>query len=370
MPWIRTANVAMYEGADWSGFVKTVSGCTPQQAQRIAMADPSIRFFFFCREFMILTNPAWSGPRTFEPGDAVFFSGEPWFGGAPQCDSYQKDGLSLAYMGGVTETSPAVAAQFTTAQGLNAVDIVCLFGANLNLAVPDNDVRLAPDVPVPSGGTLAVAGSGWPAAMQESVATLQAQGIIVLITFVNNWDAAGWSNFDPTTTQGQQDAQNFALQLQSLVKTYGLDGIDIDDEYAKPDLGIPNSLAMVTSMIRTLMPDKILSKALWADEQYFGPTYDGVGLAQNLTYGWYMGYGSDPSAILPTYAGFGMEPSQLAMGYWTGQSAYPPTLGIDWMKSKGYAGYMTYATESAGNQALLGDLVNAWMGPGNWNETG
>src|SRR4051794_5598650 len=79
MPWTKTDNVAMYGQADWSGWVRTVPNCTPQQAQRLAMADPAIRFFFFCREFMVLTNPAWPEPKSFQPGDAVFFTGEPWF---------------------------------------------------------------------------------------------------------------------------------------------------------------------------------------------------------------------------------------------------------------------------------------------------
>jgi hypothetical protein len=113
-----------------------------------------------------------------------------------------------------------------------------------------------------------------------------------------------------------------------------------------------------------------VSKALWQDDQYFGPTYEGVGLAQTLTYGWYMGYGDDPSGILPTYAGYGMSQAGLAMGYWTGQAADPPTLGVDWLKSNDYAGYMTYATDAAANQTLLGQLVDAWMGPGNWNKAG
>ncbi len=35
---------------------------------------------------MVLT-----GKGEFKPKDAVFFSGKPWYGSAPQADSYEKD---------------------------------------------------------------------------------------------------------------------------------------------------------------------------------------------------------------------------------------------------------------------------------------
>jgi hypothetical protein len=370
MPWTKTANVAMYEGADWSGLKQIVSDCTPQQAQRIAILDPTIRFFFFARESMVLTNPDWPEPKVFQPGDAVFFSGESWWGSAPQCDSYQRDGLSLAYIGnlGPNPTSPLVAADYVTAQGLNAVDIVSLFAANLNVTVFDDYVRLAPDVKVPTGGTLAVAHQDYIPLFQQSVAALQEQGLIVLLTFLNNHDAAGWSEFDPDTAAGQADAQTFAQQLQAVVETYGFDGIDIDDEYSD-GAPYPASLAMVTSMMQALMPGKLISKALFDDSDYFGPTYDGVGLAQTLTYGWQMSYGASPSDVLPAYVGYGMSQQALSMGFWTGQPSFDPSGDVAWLKSNGYAGVKDYAFEDSANQALLGSLVNDWMGPGNWNRT-
>jgi hypothetical protein len=83
MPFTITPNVAQYGGADWSNFIKTVPNCTPQSAQRIARADPNIGFFFYCRGVLVL-----DGHPQFNPGDAVFFSGAPWPGSAPQADIY------------------------------------------------------------------------------------------------------------------------------------------------------------------------------------------------------------------------------------------------------------------------------------------
>lgn len=365
MPYTKTENVAMFEGADWGGYKKTVPNCSPEQARRIALLDPTIDFFFFAREYMVLTNPDWSGPRTFNPGDAVFFGGEPWWGSAPQCDAYQKDGIGTAYVGslGADPTSPLVAGDYVTGQGLNAVDIVCLFAANINVSATGDYVRLAPDVAVPDGGSLAVAHQDYIPVFQQSVAALQDKGIIVLLSFLNNHDAAGWSEFATP-----QDASSFAAQLQYVVETYGFDGIDIDDEYSA-GTPQPNSLAMVTAMIRQVLPDMILSKALWQDIDDFDENYNGVSLLQTLTGGWEMSYANDPQDILPVYVGrAGMAPRTLSYGFQAPSG--DPSGSIAWLKENGYAGFMVYAFESSDNQDLMGALVNEWMGPGNWNKTG
>ena len=364
MPWTKTANVAMYGQADWSGYKKTVPDCSPQQAQRIAMLDPSISFFFFAREYMVLTNPAWPQPRVFNPGDAVFFSGEPWWGSAPQCDAYQKDGLAVAYIGNLDKTDPTIAGRFTTAQGLNAVDIVCLFAANLNLTVTGDYVALAPQVTVPSGGTIAVAHDYYIPVFKNSVAALQAKGISVLLSFLNNWDDSGWSEFDPTSAAGQASAQSFAQQLQAVVQTYGFDGIDIDDEYSTGQ-AYDDSLPMVTSMLRQLMPDLLISKALWRDSGPFSGSYNGTTLAQNLTCGWQMSYDDDPQSELPPYVAAGMAQAALAYGY----QGYAGLASEAWLKQNGYAGVMVYAFDDPANQQVMGELVNGWMGPGNWNQS-
>lgn len=363
MPFVMTPNVAMFAGADWSAFRKTVPNCSPEQGRRIAMVDPEIRFFFFCRDGMVLENPAWSEPKVFNPGDAVFFSGEPWWGSAPQCDGYQKNGLSMAYIDGLNAadpTSPLVAGEYLTSQGLNAVDIVSLFAANVGASVPPGYVRLAPNVPVAENGTLAIANSYYVDVFQQSVAALQAKGIVVLLSFLNNHDSAGWSEFATP-----EDASNFAAQLQYVVETYGFDGIDIDDEYSS-GTPQPNSLAMAAWMIRQSMPDTILSKALWQDLDDFDEQYNGAKLAQMLTYGWEMTYANDPQDFLPPYVGKGMAPLALVYGFQPPMGS--PDGSVAWLKSNGYGGVMVYPFQVSDSQDLMGVLVNDWMGPGNWNK--
>src|SRR5512140_2781775 len=100
MAWTKTPNVAQYKGADWKNFIRKEPNCTPERARRIALQNPRITFFFFCRQEMVLEGPVFEKYGAFHPGDAVFFSGEPWFGSAPQCDSYQKNKMTVAYVGG------------------------------------------------------------------------------------------------------------------------------------------------------------------------------------------------------------------------------------------------------------------------------
>ena len=83
--WVQKPNVAEYGGADWGNEVKRVSNVSLEEAQAIGEKDPNITFFFYMRQPMVLT-----GKGTFNPKDAVFFSGAPWYGSAPQADSYEK----------------------------------------------------------------------------------------------------------------------------------------------------------------------------------------------------------------------------------------------------------------------------------------
>ncbi len=74
-------NVAMYEGANWNNYLYTQNVNSADAALQAAQTAAS--FFFYCRQPIILTNG-----RTFQTGDAVFFTGSPWWGSAPQCDAY------------------------------------------------------------------------------------------------------------------------------------------------------------------------------------------------------------------------------------------------------------------------------------------
>lgn len=78
-------NVAMYQGANWDNYLYTQNFPTVDQA--FQAAQTAADFFFYCRGPIILTNG-----RSFQTGDAVFFTGVPWWGSAPQCDAYYLGG--------------------------------------------------------------------------------------------------------------------------------------------------------------------------------------------------------------------------------------------------------------------------------------
>ena len=129
-----------------------------------------------------------------------------------------------------------------------------------------------------------------------SVKYLQRRGIKVLLSITNGHQPVGWSQFT-----SRREALDFARYLKkSVVARYGLDGIDIDDEYSS---GTPNrtSLIMVTTLMRQLMPNKIITKALFEDKTYFRATWRGHKLADNLDYGWEMSYGGPPRPRVAPY---------------------------------------------------------------------
>ena len=353
MSWTKTANVAMFGGANWDGFIKKVPNSSPEQAKRIATKNPKITFFFFCRDWMDLGDKG-----IFIKGDAVFFSGNHWYGGAPQCDSYKKNQMTIAYISPSDSQQFQNIASYTSADGSPAIDVVCIFAANYCtnilpcLRANNNDPPTTDEF---NGNIQKIFDDG-------SVKFLQDKGITVLLTILNGHSSVGWSQFT-----SEKEAGDFANYLKTnIVDKYELDGIDIDDEYSK---GEPNvhSLVMVTSIMQQIMPDKIISKALWQDIYYFSPVYNGKRLSDTLDYGWEMTYGGNPEYRLPKYVQAGMSKDTLSLGFWSGQPSPSPQIAVQWLKAKGYGGVMVFNFENPANIQLMGILVSALYGPENWN---
>lgn len=80
----KVPDVAQYGHADWSGVVGIVHDTTLQEAAEIARENPEITFFFYMTGDRMVLNTGEDGTeyREFKRGDAVFFSGEPWWGSA------------------------------------------------------------------------------------------------------------------------------------------------------------------------------------------------------------------------------------------------------------------------------------------------
>ncbi|TWI89194.1 endo-beta-N-acetylglucosaminidase H [Chitinophaga japonensis] len=137
---------------------------------------------------------------------------------------------------------------------------------------------------------------------------LQDKGIKVLLSVLGNHQGAGFANFTSRAA-----ARDFAQQLSHAVTTYGLDGIDFDDEYAKyGQNGLPqpndSSFILLLDELRKLMPDKIISL------YNIGPaavrsSWNGQKTGDFINYAWNPYYGTWSP---PSFAG--MDRSQLGPG--------------------------------------------------------
>ncbi|MGH8082313.1 MAG: hypothetical protein ACREP7_17185 [Lysobacter sp.] len=140
----------------------------------------------------------------------------------------------------------------------------------------------------------------------DAVRQLQNKGIKVQISYLGNHQNAGWScNMSATVAGKLADAM-----VADVVK-YGLDGIDVDDEYSTCS-GNATAFYNVLKAIRSnpYFSGKTLSKALWSDSQYFRAPNNA---ANQLTEGYEMTYAGSVSYLQP-YVGYGMTKPSLFLG--------------------------------------------------------
>lgn len=368
MSWIKVDNVAQYKGASWDNFIKKESNCTLEHAKEIAWEDPNITFFFICRGPMVLEGPVQEEHGTFAQGDAVFFSEQAWYGSAPQCDAYEKTGLSVLYISPKNLNQFQEIGDYLLLNGKPAVDMVVFFAGNFctldkypylraNNNTPPTTEPFNPNVQEVLSSNL--------------VSQLQAKGIKVLMSVLNGHTSVGWSQF---TSKAEAEAEAFAQYLRDeVVDKYGLDGIDIDDEYSNGEVNY-QSLAMVSTKIKAIMPNKLLTKALFSDSGQFQAKWQGHSLAENLDYGWYMVYNDPSASSLDQYVALGMAKEKLLVGFSAENQFAKPTAQVtsvlqDVGKS-GFAGGMVFNYENTTNSIpMMEGVVNGNHGNGNWNKS-
>ncbi|QNK62444.1 chitinase [Pedobacter sp. PAMC26386] len=187
---------------------------------------------------------------------------------------------------------------------------------------------------------------------------LQDKGIKVMLSILGNHQGAGFANF-PT----QAAAQDFAQQLSDAVTTYGLDGIDFDDEYAEygnNGTGQPNSSSFVylVTALRQLMPNKIISF------YNIGPSaqnlsYNGVTVGSKVNYAWNPYYGSYSVPNIP-----GLTKSQLgpAATDIIATSVSTATTNATKTVKDGYGVYLYYNLTSANKSTYLSSISKALYG--------
>ncbi len=196
---------------------------------------------------------------------------------------------------------------FSRSDGTPLFDVGVIFAANINYDGSAATVHLNPQVSDLLDNNL------------DKVRGLQDRGIKVVLSVLNNWQNAGWSCF-----ADEASATAFAEELAGVVEHYGLDGVDIDDEYDSCTNKYDDSLVKVTYALREQMPDKIISKALFADSRHFQARWQGITLADQLDYGWEMSYFSGGTCLSRTQFYLdngGMERAQVGVGASTSQTS-------------------------------------------------
>lgn len=194
---------------------------------------------------------------------------------------------------------------YKRSDGSSQIDVINLVGCNFNIAEQFDTQPLVFDSVLMSALT------------DGSVAQLQAAGIKVLLTIMGSGTPPLGTPFGWGSMNSGQIA-SFVPYLGQVVAEYGLDGIDIDDEY-------PTGGDAIVPVVQALSPalrdaGKWLTKALFAESQE-----EMTAIAPLLDWGGVMVYGDYPPTMegaFAYYAGF-MPPERITIGVNAGPIEQP-----------------------------------------------
>ena len=170
----------------------------------------------------------------------------------------------------------------------------------------------------------------------DAIRALQKKGVKVQIAYLGNHQQAGWS-----CTMSKDTIKSLSDSMVADVVKYGLDGIDVDDEYSTCS-GDTSAFYNLLSAIKNnaSFDKKILSKALWSDSAYFRST---TNVAKLLTEGYEMTYNENVTN-LSNYTAAGMTKNQLLLGIDPGSTSASRVYDVaKSVSNAGYAGVMIWA---------------------------
>ncbi len=232
MAWKKVPNVAQYKwaskGSTWDNEIARKSGMTAESAQEFADKDQRINFFFFMNSSMFLeAGEGCEAKGQFNPGDAVFFSGEPWWGSAPQADGYTRE----------SETNGITASLYVSGDLYSGGDSVIndLKSSTFNtvvawaLHISETGDLVFNDTTIVSGGKY-VGESTWPA----QLASLKDAGSSVnrLLFSVGGWECPDFEHIKTLLGNGGGKPDGILYKNFKALKDKipGIDGVDYDDE--------------------------------------------------------------------------------------------------------------------------------------------
>lgn len=254
--------------------------------------------------------------------------------------------VSTAYVEVNSNSITSVGNYTLASNGANVFDIAIIFAANINYNGTSAELYFNPQVQAVLDNAA------------TEIAPLQAKGIKVLLSVLGNHQGAGFANFP-----SQASAAAFATQLSNAVTTYGLDGIDFDDEYADygtNGTGQPNawSFPYLVQALRNDMPAKIISF------YFIGPSsnslsYNGINVGSLLDYAWNPYYGTWGVPGVP-----GMTNAQLAPAAIDIQSTSSSTAAslAQQTVSGGYGVFNTYNLPDTDVSAYLSSFTQPLYG--------
>lgn len=230
-------------------------------------------------------------------------------------------------------------------------DIVNLFAANINWIEEEGRVGvvLNPNV------------QHILANRDKYIQPLQDAGMRVSLTILGNGDGTGVANLS------DEAARLFAEELRAIVESYGLDGVDFDDEYSsysqfpiRPgcvEYGAA-PYARLLYEVKRLMPDKLVTvyqigQAMGRDGKGFNMMIDGVRPGDFIDYA-YTDYGA-----LYDVLHLGMTRSQWGVGSldMTYEGESNPE-NIQYNRREGYGLQMVYNLKAGnGQKTPLGDVA-------------
>lgn len=187
------------------------------------------------------------------------------------------------------------------------------------------------------------------------VAYLKSLGIKVVLDVLGNHQNAGWGCF---TSYAGADA--FAIQCANAVAKYGLDGIDIDDEYSACTAN-DGSLVLVAAALRARMgTSKLITMAAFNQANYFTSTYNNQKLGDILDYVFEQSYFSPNYASrLQPYINAGVPKSKLGLGYDLANNDQVAVAA--YVKNNGLASAMVYNVAN-NSQSKLSDISTVLYG--------
>lgn len=237
---------------------------------------------------------------------------------------------------------------YTLSTGEQLFDIGIIFAANINYNTTTQKAELFFNPQVTNVLSNAA----------TYIQPLQAKGIKVMLSILGNHQGAGICNF-PT----QAAAQDFAQLLSNAVTTYGLDGIDFDDEYAdygNNGTGQPNTSSFVylVTALRQLMPTKLISF------YFYGPaasrlSFNGVTVGSKVDYSWNAIYGTYSVPNVPGLAKSNLGPA--AIDIQSTSSSTATSLATQTVNNA-YGIYLCYNLPNTDVHTYLSGFSNALYG--------